>query len=191
MFPMAKKQYSEDYETVITTDEKGNEKKTAVYRGEYFSLPIDEAGLKAFKRNALFLLIGIVVLHFGSGFINNPGMNRFYISLPYVGAFFPMLYLVVSYFRLPEIKSQYRRDEIGLSLGRMKSSSAILLTFLIVTLLGEIAYLLLTPPGNQTLDELLYLGLEILTAAAVFLLMRLMGQIHILPIADNTKKIVS
>ena len=162
MSPMAKKQFADDYETVITTDEKGNEKKSAVYRGEYFKLSLDEEGLGKFKRSAFLLLIAIVVFHVGGGFVNNRGMNQFYVALPYVSAFFPMVYLAMSLLRLPKAKPQYRRDEIGLSLGRMKTSSYILLIFLLLSVLGEIAYFLFFAQGDQNLLELLFLALAIL-----------------------------
>ncbi len=187
MGTMAAKRYADDYETVITTDEKGNEKKTAVYRGEYFEISPDEEGLAQFKRNCLLLVAAIIVLHISGGFVNNPGMNQFYVGLPYVSAFFPLVYLAMSFFRLPKSKPRYRRDEVGLSLGRMKTSSSILLVFLILSLLGEIAFLLFATTGYQLLRELLYLALAILTAAVVYYLIRLQGQIHILSIVDGNK----
>jgi hypothetical protein len=187
---MATKRYADDYETVITTDEKGNEKKSAVYRGEYFALSVNEEGLSQFKRNAFWLIIGVVVFHIGSGFVNNRGMNQFYVGLPYVSAFFPMVYLAMSLFRLPKGKPQYRRDEIGLSLGRMKTSSYILLMFQLLSVLGEIAFLLMAAKGDQLILELLYLALAILAAAAVYWLITLLGKIRILPIAQGNKNSV-
>ena len=184
---MAAKRYADDYETVITTDEKGNEKKTAVYRGEYFEISLDEEGLSSFKRKCLLLLAVIIVLHISGGFVNNKGMNQFFVGLPYVTAFFPLLYLALAVLRLPKEARKYRRDEIGLSFDRMKTTSFILFTFLGMGVLGEIAFLLLFSTGDQNLLEFLYLTLAILTATAVFILITMQRQITILP-AENTHK---
>lgn len=184
---MATKRYSDDYETVITTDEKGNEKKTAVYRGEYFEIAIDGGSILQYARKCLGLLAVIIVLHISSGFVNNQGMNQFYIGLPYVGAFFPLLYLAMSILRIPNEKHSYRRDEIGLSFDRMKTSSYILMIFLGMGVLGEIAFLLLSSAGGKNLLEIIYMALAIITTAAVYFLITLQRQIRILPIADGNK----
>lgn len=184
---MATKRYADDYETVITTDEKGNEKKTAVYRGEYFEISLDEEGFARFKRNCLLLLATIIVLHISGGFVNNPGMNQFFVGLPYVTAFFPLLYLALAILRLPGKKRKYRRDEIGLSFDRMKTTGFILLILLGMGVLGEIAFVLFTSMGDQALLEFLYLSIAVLTSATVFLLITLQRQITILPVANNHK----
>ncbi len=191
MGTMATKRYADDYELVITTDEKGNEKKTAVYRGEYYEIALDEDGLTRFKRKSLLLLAVIIVLHISGGFVNNQGMNQFYVGLAYVTAFFPLLYLAMAVLRLPQKKHSYRRDEIGLSFDRMKTSSHILLILLGMSVVGEIAFLLFFSSGDQLLLEILYLTTAIITAAAVYSLIKLQRQIQILPAADNTKNHMS
>jgi hypothetical protein len=188
---MATKRFADDYETVITTDEKGNEKKTAVYRGEYFEVALDYEGMLRFKRKCLLLLAAIIVLHISGGFVNNPGMNQFYTGLPYVIAFFPLLYLAMATLRLPQEKRNYQRDEIGLSFGRMKTSSYVLLILLGMGVLGELAFLLVFSTGDQSMLEFLYLALAIITAAAVYFLITLQKQIRILPIANNNENHVS
>lgn len=158
-----------------------------MYRGEYFEIALDEGGLAHFKRKCLLLLAAIVVLHISGGFVNNRGMNQFYIGLAYVTAFFPLLYLALAILRLPQEKHNYRRDEIGLSFDRMKTSSYVLLILLGMGVLGEITFLLLFSSRDQTLHELLYLALAIITAAAVYSLINLQRQIRILPVANNNK----
>jgi hypothetical protein len=185
------KRYADDYETVITTDDKGNEKKTAVYRGEYFKVALDYEGMLQFKRKCLLLLAVIIALHLTSGFVNNPGMNQFYTGLPYVIAFFPLVYLAMASWRLPQETRNYQRDEIGLSFGRMKTSSYVLMILLGMGVLGEITFLLLFSGGEQPLLEFAYLGLAVMTAAGVYILITLQRQISILPIANNNKNHMS
>ena len=114
------KRYADDYETIITEDADGREKKTAVYRGSYYEIPVDEQHLLRFRRNNFLLLAVIIQLHVGGGFIANRGMYQFYIALPYVLLFLPLYYMVAGALRLPKKKRKFRRDEIGLSFDRIR-----------------------------------------------------------------------
>lgn len=174
---MQKKRYEDDFETVITLDEKGNEKKTAVYRGDYYEIDLEEKGIVKFKRINVLLLILIIILHFVSGCIGNPGMYQFYIALPYVVAFFPLLYMAIAIFRLPNKKRNFRSDEIGLSFDRMKTTSFILITLLVLGILGEIVFLIFFSGKDQQMLEYLYLISEIQAAIAVFIIIIMEKQI--------------
>lgn len=165
---MSMRRYAEDYETVITTDEKGNEKKTAVYRGDYFEFSLDAEGILRFRRTCVGLLAAIVIFHISGGFVGNRGMNQLYVALPYVIAFFPLIYMVMGVFRLPKEQRKYRRDEIGLSFESMKTASIVMLIFIGIGVLGEIIFLLFVSDGDQLLLEVLYLALETLAVSAVF-----------------------
>jgi hypothetical protein len=175
---MSMKKYKDDYELVVTTDEKGREIKKPVYRGEYFEVSIDEKGLRQFKRQCLLLLAPVAVLHIGCGFVGNPGMNQLYISLPYVFVFLALFYLAEGVLRLPKEKRKYRRDEIGLSFERIKTASNILMLLFGIGILGEIIFLLFSVREQIGLD-FLYLSLEALAAAAVYFLIRLQKPIHV------------
>lgn len=178
---MVMKRFADDYETVVTIDEEGNEKKSAVYCGDYYELALDEEEILKFRKRSLLLLVVITALQIGAGFINNPGMYQFYIALPYVIAYFPLIYMAAGILRLPKEKRKYRRDELGLSFDRIKTTSRAILIFLIIIVLGEIIFILFLSADSQNLLEYLYLALEIIAAAAVYFLIRLQKQIRILP----------
>lgn len=182
---MAKKRYEDDYETVVTTDEKGREKKTAAYRGDYFELSLDEDGIVKFKRNCLLLVAVIALLHIGGGFVGNRGMYQFYVALPYVLSFFPLTYLAEGILRLPKEKHKLRRDEVGLSFDRIRTASTVLLVFLGTGVIGEIAFLLFSAEKNGFTLEYRYLALEALAAAAVYLIIRLRKHIHVQTCSDQ------
>ena len=179
------KKYAGDYETVVTKDDKGYEKQIAVYHGDYFELALDKEGIVHFRRYCVLLLAAIVVMHISGGFVGNRGMYQFYIALPYVIAFFPLLYLAAGILRLPKEKRKYRREEIGLSFDRMKTASIILMIFLGIGVLGEITFLLFVLVGDQSVLEFLYLSLEALAAAAVYFLISLQRHIHIQTCIDQ------
>jgi hypothetical protein len=176
---MDKKAFAEDYEIVTTQDEKGREKQTAVYRGVYFEVDLDERGILRFRRLSLLYLAVFIVAHVSGGFVQNRGMFQWYISLPYVLAFFPFVYAAAGVLHLPKEKRNYRRDEIGLSFGRLKSNSRILLIFLGIGILGEVIFLMFFSAGGQCTAEFIYLALDVLAAALVFSLTRLQRQVHV------------
>ncbi len=182
---MSMRRYTDNYKTVITKDEKGNEKEIVVYRGKYFEIMLDEKGIVRFRRNCFLLLAVIVVLHVGGGFVANPGMYHFYVSLPYVLAFFPLLYMATGIFRLPKEKRTYRRDEVELSFNRLKISSIILIVILGMGVLGELAFLLFLSAGIQSMLETVYLVIEVLAAAAVYFIITMQKQIHIQPCTEQ------
>lgn len=181
------RKHADDYETVYTIDEKGNEKSTAVYRGIFFEIDQDKDDIIRFRRNCFILLAVIVAVHISGGFVANLGMYQFYIGLPYVLAFFPMLYLAMGIFRLPREKRLFRRDEIDLSFGRIKTTNLILLLFFAAGVIGELVFLLLMADGKQIGLETLYLAIEILAVTLSFILLRSQKQIQIKPAVNQEK----
>ncbi|MGV8026310.1 MAG: hypothetical protein AB2L18_07130 [Anaerolineaceae bacterium] len=179
------KRYADDYETVVTKDEEGHEKKIAVYRGDYFEVALDEEGIVHFRRNCFLLFAGIVFLQICGGFVGNRGMYQFYIAIPYVLAFFPLFYMAAGVLRLPKEKRKYRRDEIGLSFDRMKIASIVLMTFLGIGVLGEITFILFVSVRDKGVLESIYLALEALAATAVYLLISLQKQIRVQPYSEQ------
>lgn len=178
------RKYKDDYEIIVSTDEKGREIKKPVYRGEYFEVSLDENDLGQFKRKCLLVLTPIVVLQISGGFVGNPGMNQLYISLPYVFVFLALFYLAEGVLRLPNEKRKYRRDEVGLSFERIKITSYVLLLLLGGGILGEIIFLLFFSVRDQRGLEFLYLSLEVLAAAIAYFLVRLQKPIHVQPVTN-------
>ncbi len=68
------RKFTEDYEVVVNQDENGKETKTVVYKGKYFELQLDEAGIYRYKKNSFILLAAIIILHVTSGFLGNQGI---------------------------------------------------------------------------------------------------------------------
>ncbi len=181
MVVMAMRKYADDYETIITEDEDGREKKTIVYRGEYFEIALDTEGLFRFKRISLSLLAIVIIFHVSGGFVSNRGMYQLYVALPYALAFFPLLYLAEGILRLPKEKRKYRSDEIGHSFDRMRTSSYFLLAFLGVGLLGEIVFLFFAADKPQRVSDAFYFAMEMVVFAALYILINLQKKIRIQP----------
>ncbi len=185
MFSMSMRKYTNDYEIVSTMDDKGREKRKAVYRGDYFEIEQDEERLLNFRRSSFFLVGLILFFQISMGFINNQGMNQIYVAFPYVFTFFPLMYLVAGIISLPKEKRNYRRDEVGLSFDRLKSSSKALLFLLGVGIIGEIIFLLFGLKGGQISLEIFYLALEMMSAGVVYLTIKYQNLITIKKVIEK------
>lgn len=173
------KRYADDYETVTTVDDSGREIKKVVYRGKYYEVDLDEAGMRVFKRTSILIFIALIVAQVAGGFVDNQGMYQFYVALPYVFAFFPLLYIGAGVLRLPGEKRMYRRDEVGLTYERMKTSSRIMLSFLLIGLVGEVVFILFVATVGELSREFIYLAINAVSVAMLFYSIRRQNKIQI------------
>jgi len=179
MGTMIFKRYADDYETIITTDETGREIKQSVYRGKYYEVGLDQQGITRFNKISLLFLLAIIIVHVAGGFVDNQGMYKFYVALPYVFAFFPLLYMGAGVLRLPKEKRKYRRDEVGLTYERIKTSITTMIIFLAISLLGEFFYIIFVASPDQLTRELLYSASVLFSIGFLFSYLRLLSKINI------------
>lgn len=172
------KKYIDDYEVVVQEDSRGREKRVAVYVGDYYEVKIDEISLQKFRRNSLILLALIVIGQIAAGFIANTGMYAFFVSLPYIFTFLPLYFLVDGALRLPKEKRPLRRDEAELIFKRMKTASKFLFPLLGAAILGEAVYLIWFSSGSLG-QEFIFLAVEAVALAAVFVLLRIQKPIEV------------
>lgn len=172
------KKYADDYEIVIVEDEKGNEKKTTVYRGAYYEIDVDQQRLDQLRGLSRFLLLGTALLHVGAGFVANPGMYQFYISLPYVLSFLPLYFLAEGMLRIPKEKRPFRSDEVGLSFGRMQKASPFLFFLLVAGVVGALIFII-GFAADPFPKEWLYLLLETGALGCVFMILQVQKRIQV------------
>jgi len=172
------KRYADDYEIQVVKDEKGRDKKVAVYRGNFFEVNLDEKQLILLRKRSILLFLIVVALQIAGGFVANRGMYAFYVALPYVFAFLPLYYLGTGIFRMPTRKRKYHREEVGLSFERAKKANRFLLIILGVGVIGEIIYLIFFSQDGRSL-EWLFLGSLLLTAGFSYCLYRLLKSIQV------------
>lgn len=156
------RRFSKDFEIVTTIDEKGREKRSAEYKGEYYNFAVDGADYQRFRTLAWALIPIMIALQIGAGFVANRGMYQMYIAIPYVLCFFPLVYLSAGALRLPRETSHLRRDQAELSVRRMKRSGAALLVFTGMIILAELVYLIFFMDGSELGRELLFMALVVL-----------------------------
>jgi len=175
---MGMKKYVNDYKTVLSVNEKGEQIRTYEYQGDYFKLPFSTTQMQKLKRIFLLTLAGIVLAHIAGGIVNNPGMRQFYVAIPYVFTLLPIFNLLRSGIRLPVEERKYRREEIGVTYERFNNHSLVLLITLGACVAGEVVFLLFFSKGSPAASEFYFLAAE-LAALALGLI------IHI-----NIKKVV-
>jgi hypothetical protein len=163
------RKFVDDYEIVIEEDEKGREKKKAVYRGDYYEVNIEKFSLVKFKWYNIVLFLVILGLQIAGGFINNQGMYRFFIALPYVGMFLPLYFIATGVFRLPKENRKFRRDEVELSFNRIKKASTYSLVLFGMSILGEVIFLIFFANNDYQL-EYLFLGTQLAGGVAAYIL---------------------
>jgi len=167
------RRFTKDFELVTTVDENGREKRSAEYKGEYFSFEVDRVDYKRFRTLALALTLVMICLQIGAGFVANRGMYQIYIAVPYVLCFFPLVYLSAGVLRLPRETAHLRRDQAELTIRRMKRSGAALLVFNSLVILSELVYLIFLNKDSEPGSELLFLMLAVLLGAVnAFLLLK-------------------
>lgn len=176
---MASKKYIKDYDLVETEDEKGRIRKTIAYHGEYFGLNLEASRIKQLKQQFVLFFVLAFGLHIGAGFINNPGLYKMYIALPYTGAFFPLMFLAAGILRIPNEKRPYRNEEIGLSYNRVVNMSRLYLIITAVGLVGWLIYLIFASHGRALGLEVIYLGLVSVAAVLIWMIFSRTTQVKI------------
>ena len=156
---MSRKKYINAYETVYEYDEKGREKRSIEYRGDYFEVSLDEPGLRRYKCIALIVFGLVFAIQVALGFRDNPGLRILYVTIPYVIVFIPLLYWFIAALRLPVRKQLLRLDVVGLTFNRVKLMSLLATIFLGMVVVGIIVFMILFKEIEKR-DDLLFLAGE-------------------------------
>jgi hypothetical protein len=166
---MGIRRYVDEYEAVTQKDEQGRERTKLVYQGAYFAVTFSQGEIASYRSRAMLSLVISIAFHVSAGFINNPGMRRAFISIPYIAAYLPFYYLAAGILSLPKEERLLQRDEVELSFTRIKRASGFLSLAISSVLVGELAFLLFSPPSDIVRGEFVFLGLEFIAGAAALM----------------------
>lgn len=168
---MASKKYVKDYDIVETEDSQGRIKKSAVYRGNFFHVDLEESQIKQFKMQCLVLFFLALAMHVVAGMLNNiEALRIMYIAIPYSASFIPILFLGEAIFRLPNEKRPFQNEEIGRSYRQVINLSRLTIIFELIGLLGGLIYQIFVAKGQNLGAEALYFGLILVAAALNWLI---------------------
>jgi len=155
---MSRKKYINAYETVYEYDDKGREKRSIEYRGDYFEVSLDEQGLRRYKCMHIIVFSVIFAIQVALGFMNNPGSRVLYVTIPYIAVFFPLLYWIIAAIRMPVRKRLFRLDVVGTTFNRVKLVTLLAAIFLGVAVIGIIVFMLFFSEIDKRDDLLFLLG---------------------------------
>ena len=89
------KKYKLDYRVETELHENKKPTKQIIYTGTYYYFSILEAEKKKTIKKQFFLTITILCFFLIGGMLNNGGSRMFYIVLPYICLFLPIVYLLM------------------------------------------------------------------------------------------------
>lgn len=140
---MKERRYKEQYRLVNQIDERtGRETRIPVYQGKYyqFSLSLKDHGLFSIKCSALCAAVWALMLCYL--FLNTPSASCMYVLPLLACALFPAFYWIlgcVRLFRVPENMTIVQKEE---SIGRIVHSALGCAALSILSLIGDIIFLL-------------------------------------------------
>jgi hypothetical protein len=147
-------------------------RRMTVYTGDYVDISLDHKEYKNYRRSSMLLISVITFLHIWAGFLDNPAMYSFLVSLPYVAALCSFLFFIVVLFQLPKEKDKFRLGEVQLLFKRMRLASIILGISLGLGIVGELFFIYGDSAGDQLTLELNYLTLEVIAVFVAYFLIR-------------------
>ncbi len=169
---MASKKYIKDYDLVETEDDKGRARKTAVYHGEYFRVNLEESQVKQLKLQFVLFFVAVLALHITAGLVNNPGLYKVYMAIPYTASFLPLFFLGEGILRIPTQKRNYRNEEVDLSYQRIVGMSRLYLILMGIGVVGALVYLVFASNGQALEKEAIYVGLVLSAALLIWIIFR-------------------
>ena len=156
---MKEKRYMEDWVNRTHIDDRGREKRTPEYRGDWYSWGTDSG---AFRRKALLgcvLSMALIIVYF---LLDFPGGRMLYVFLPLGLALFPGMYWgmgVWSVFHAPNPMTRLQKEK-GLS--RVLRCSAAVMILMLAAAVGEIVFMV--RDGKAALE---WPGLLLIAAAGL------------------------
>lgn len=136
-----KKRYLKDYISDSKITKNGRIANEVKYIGDYYEFQLEE---KEYKKMRLILLgstLLIFVLFLLAGLLNGDGSFKFYILMPYICIFLPLLFLLQGYLSTPRKRKQMEYAVYDRSYLKVKFSLVGLIAASSVTVLGDIVFI--------------------------------------------------
>jgi len=163
---LKERKYKEDYGIEVQLDERGRDKRVAVYRGEYYALPEGGARKQQIKRTyvltaALFTLFYLIYMLSGA-----PSSYCIYV-LPFAScAVFPLFYWLcglISMLRAPAKMTRVQKEN---GVGRILRSATGAMILMMIACVGDIIFVLRSGDMKAELAGFALLACAAMTALA-------------------------
>lgn len=161
---MKERRYKEDYGFETYFDDKGREKRRAVYRGEWFSLDERDAKLKIHQLLP-FALCAVAYLAYMK--LNTPSGRCMYVLPLAACALIPLVYWamgILALWRNPVKMTRLQKESAPGRVLRSAIGAGILLAMAVI---GDIIFMFASPTARQSGEPAGFACLAIATASAI------------------------
>lgn len=159
---MKERKYKGQYKLHTEMDEKGREKRVAVYQGDYYALDLTVEAKRAFFKRSLIVLAVFAVLYMAYLCLASPSSYCIYV-LPFASAAMaPLVYCImgmVSMLRAPQKMTSVQKEK---GIGRVMRSFLGCMVLLFLASLGDLILMIRSQNANEEM-----IGFALLVCAAV------------------------
>ena len=161
---MKERKYKEDYGFETYFDNKGREKRRAVYKGEWFTMDKRDENLRV---RALFPFILCAAAYLVYMRLNTPSGRCMYVLPVAACALIPLVYWAIGLFTLWRIPGKMTRLQKETGPGRLLRSSVGCSVLLSIACVGDIIFMLASPTARQNGEITGFIFLAIAAASAM------------------------
>jgi c-di-AMP phosphodiesterase-like protein len=166
------KKYYKDYSTDAKETNNGKVTDEVKYTGDYYKYQLSNSEYKRMRTTILLVLVAFIILYVGLGFLNNSGSRCFYVLLPYICMFLPLVYLLRAYYRIPREVQKIEYAIYDKSYLRLKNSVVGMIATSITTALGDIIFIIRNASEIALSKEIIFFIANIMIAVISILLLR-------------------
>ena len=161
---MIKNKYKSDYQAAPRLDARGRIRTDYYYTGEYYCIPLDEAGKKkAAVHNFLFggsmLLIAVL-----AGMLNPESSRTAWIVFPYIFLYLPCAYMLFGAYAFTGAKLKMEKACYDGSIVRMMRSCRGVIILSILNVILDVVYMILHFDTINKMKEFGYCGCLVVIA---------------------------
>jgi hypothetical protein len=166
------KKYYKDYKLVSRILQNGKLGQEIEYTGRHYICRLDKEELRKKKIYCLTLALCSDIALIGVGILNTSGSRVFYVALPYVCLFFPVVFCFMGAVRFITSGDRLEYAAYDRSVNRLRKSAVGQVILSGMAVAGDLCYLFFGKDREEILKEIIYLGGMALVLALGILLLR-------------------
>lgn len=171
--------YNENYKKVTALSDSGKiTKNEYVYIGNYYRLDAGKKNVQLVKAEMAVLAVFIFVIYFSIGFINNAGSHKFYIILPFVISFLPIMFLIIATIQLVLKRGDLNEFDFEKVWLRIKYTCLANIVSFSLSVAGELIFIILQLGNISSGKELSFLFGAILIIILLFAILQIHKQLQ-------------
>ena len=153
---MIKNKYKADYQVSPRMDSRGRIREDYYYTGDYYCLPLDEAGKK--KANCYNFVFGLIMLAIAltAGLLNPDSSRTAWIVFPYVFLYLPVVYMLFGAYTFAGAKIRMEKVVYDKTIVRMRRACWGVIVLSILNTILDLVYIILHFGEMNVMREAVY-----------------------------------